>query len=70
MALLFHVDHTRIVRHINNIYEDKEFDVTSTCVGNAQVQSEGNKKMNHAIKIYNLDMMISVWRLCNQRISK
>lgn len=37
MALLFDVDRTRIVRHINNIYKDKELDVASTCAENAQV---------------------------------
>ena len=60
MALLFDVDRTRIVRHINNIYKDKELDVASTCAENAQVQIEGNRKVNRTIKIYNLDMIISV----------
>ena len=41
MALLFNVDRTRIVRHINNIYSDSELDMLSTCAENAQVQFEG-----------------------------
>lgn len=68
MALLFDVDRTRIVRHINNIYKDKELDVASTCAENAQVQIEGNRKVNRTIKIYNLDMIISVgYRVKSQR---
>ena len=68
MALLFNVDRTRIVRHINNIYNDKELDINSTCAENAQVQIEGNRKVNRRIKIYNLDMIISVgYRVKSQR---
>lgn len=59
MALLFDVDRTRIVRH-NNIYKDKELDVTSICAENAQVQIEGKRKVNRAIIIYNLGPIICV----------
>lgn len=44
MALLFDVDRTRIVRHISNIYKEKELDIASTCAENAQVQNEGKEK--------------------------
>lgn len=60
MAELFDVDRTRIVRHINNIYVDGELSVDSTCAENAQVQIEGDRKVTRKIKIYNLDMIISV----------
>ena len=60
MAELFDVDRTRIVRHINNIYVDGELSVDSTCAENAQVQFEGDRKVTRKIKIYNLDMIISV----------
>ena len=60
MALLFDVDRTRIVRHISNIYSDGELDLFSTCAENAQVQVEGARKVKRRIKIYNLDMIISV----------
>ena len=60
MALLFDVDRTRIVRHISNIYSDGELDLFSTCAENAQVQIEGARKVKRRIKIYNLDMIISV----------
>ena len=68
MAVLFDVDRTRIVRHINNIYVDGELPVDSTCAENAQVQFEGNRKVTRKIKIYNLDMIISVgYRVKSQR---
>ena len=60
MALIFDVDRTRIVRHISNIYSDGELDLFSTCAENAQVQVEGARKVKRRIKIYNLDMIISV----------
>ena len=60
MALLFDVDRTRIVRHISNIYSDGELDLFSTCAENTQVQVEGARKVKRRIKIYNLDMIISV----------
>ena len=60
MASLFNVDRTRIVRHINNIYKDKELDINSTCAENAHVQIEGNRKVNRTIKIYKLNKTIEV----------
>lgn len=68
MALLFDVDRTRIVRHISNIYSDGELDLFSTCAENAQVQVEGARKVKRRIKIYNLDMIISVgYRIKSKR---
>ena len=60
MALLFGVDRTRIVRHLNAIYKDGELPEKSTCAENAQVQFEGKRKVKRIIKLYNLDMIISV----------
>ena len=37
MSILFEIDRTSIVRHINNIYRVKELDPDSTCAKNAQV---------------------------------
>lgn len=50
MTLLFDIDRTRIVRHINNIYKDKKLDVASTCVENAQVQIEENRNVLISLK--------------------
>ena len=60
MALLFDVDRTRVVRHVNAIYNDGELLKNSTCAENAQVQFEGKRKVKRIIKLYNLDMIISV----------
>lgn len=58
MALLFDVDRTRIVRHINNIYLEGELSKDSTCAENAHMGTLGVQ--NYRVKIYNLDMIISV----------
>ena len=60
MALLFDVDRTRILRHINNIYSENELDQKSTCAENAQVRREGKREVMRSIKLYNLDMIVSV----------
>lgn len=60
IADLFDVDRTRVVRHISNIYKDNELDPLLTSAENAQVQIEGDRKVNRIFKIYNLDMIISV----------
>ena len=68
MALLFGVDRTRIIRHINNIYVENELERFSTCAESAQVKIEGLRKVTRKIKIYNLDMIISVgYRVRSQR---
>ena len=67
MALLFEVDRSRIVRHINNIYHDKELDFDSTCAENAQVQKEGNRIVRRIIKRYNLDIIIAVGYRVNSK---
>ena len=58
MALLFDVDRTRIVRHISNIYLEGELSKDSTCAENAHMGTLGLQK--YRVKIYNLDMIISV----------
>ena len=58
MSLLFGVDRTRITRHINNIYKEKELDVESTSAENAHMGSLGVQ--TYITKLYNLDMIISV----------
>lgn len=68
MALLFDVDRTRINRHVRNIYEDNELNKDSTCAESAQVQIEGKREVRRTIRLYNLDMVISVgYRVKSQR---
>ena len=58
MASLFDVDRTRIVRHINNIYNECELDKMSTCAETAHMGVLGVQ--TYKTKLYNLDMIISV----------
>lgn len=67
MADLFQTDRTSIVRHINNIYKNKELKKMSTCAKNAQVRTEGNRTIKRIIPFYNLDMIISVGYRVNSK---
>ncbi len=50
------------------IYSDGELDLFSTCAENVQVQFEGKRQVKRHIKIYNLDLIISVgYRVKSQR---
>jgi len=67
MALLFEVSIDNISLHIKNILKENELDI-STVEESSIVQIEGNRKVNRTIKIYNLDMIISVgYRVKSQR---
>ena len=59
MASLFRVNRPAIVKHIGNILKDEELD-SSTCSVLEQVQIEGSRKIKRKIKIYNLEMIVSV----------
>lgn len=67
MALLFEVSIDNISLHIKNILKENELDISSIDESSV-VQIEGNRKVNRRIKIYNLDMIISVgYRVKSQR---
>ena len=59
MALLFDVNRPAIIKHIANIIKEKELD-NSTCSILEQAQKEGNRTVTRNVKMYNLDMIISV----------
>ena len=59
MALLFDVSTDNIGLHISNILKESELD-SSTSEESSVVQIEGNRKVRRKLKIYNLDMIISV----------
>ena len=62
MALLFDVNRTRITRHINNIIKDSELDEKSN------VRKTHFPLSDKLVKLYNLDMIISVgYRVKSQR---
>lgn len=60
VSKLFDTDRTSIVRHIRNIYTTAELEEKSTCAKITQVQQEGERTVKRQIKIYNLDLIISV----------
>lgn len=66
MADLFSVDRTRITRHIKNIYEEEELEI-STCAENALVHFEGKREIKRIIKLYNLDVIIAVGYRINSK---
>ena len=67
IALLFQTERSVIVKHIKNIYLERELDLLSTCAKNAQVQLEGNRYVTRIIKRYNLDMIISIGYRVNSK---
>ena len=67
MALLFDVSTDNIGLHIKKIILENELDI-STTEESSVVQNEGNRKVTRKVKIYNLDMVISVgYRVKSQR---
>ncbi|WP_209331641.1 virulence protein RhuM/Fic/DOC family protein [Lunatimonas salinarum] len=64
---LFDTDRTSIVRHIRNIYKTSELDEEATCAKITQVQQEGERAVKRQIKIYSLDLIISVGYRVNSK---
>lgn len=60
MALLFNTTIQNISMHITNIYKEKELERNSTFKNFLNVQIEGDRKINRTIKLYNLDLILSV----------
>ncbi len=60
MAELFQTSKQNISLHIKNIYEERELDEISTVKDYLTVQTEGKRKIQRSINIYNLDVIISV----------
>ena len=51
LSILFNIDRSGIVRHINNIYKDEELDENSTCAKIAHMGNDGKQVYNK--KYYN-----------------
>ncbi|HRE11768.1 MAG TPA: RhuM family protein, partial [Ignavibacteria bacterium] len=67
MSSLFLTDRTSILKHLQNIYKNKELKKSQTCAKFAQVQKEGRKKVSRKILYYNLDAVISVGYRVNSK---
>ncbi len=60
IASLFNRDVKTIGKHINNVFEERELDKSSTVAKFATVQLEGKREVERLIEYYNLDVIISV----------
>lgn len=67
MSELFHTERSVISKHINNIYRSEELDQESTCAIIAQVQNEGDRRVERPVQYYNLDVIIAVGYRVNSR---
>lgn len=65
MAELFWVTPQNITLHLRNIYKEQELIESTTCKESLQVQLEGSRTVKRTIKLYNLDVLISVWYRIN-----
>jgi hypothetical protein len=60
LAELFQTTPQNITLHIKAIYEEGELDPPSTCKERLQVRSEGSRKVERQLKLYNLSMILAV----------
>lgn len=60
MAHLFNKDIKTVNQHIKHIYEEMELEKLSTISKSKIVQNEGGRKVSREVKVYNLDVIISV----------
>ena len=60
IAELFGVGIPAVSKHLDNIYEEKELERTSTISILETVQKEGNRDVKRSVEYYNLDAIISV----------
>jgi len=60
MAELFQTSSQNITMHIKNIYAEGELSEEATCKDYLQVQSEGSREVQRALKHYNLEAIIAV----------
>lgn len=70
MTELFDRDRTSILRHINNIFKDKELNKEEVCAKFAHTTKHGSiegKTQTRELDYYNLDMIISVGYRVNSK---
>lgn len=74
IAQLFGVDRTVVGRHIRNVFNSGELDEKMVCAKNAHTTQHGamsGKTQVHEVKVYNLDMIISVgYRVNSKKATK
>jgi len=60
MASLFDKDTDTVGLHIRNVYKEGELEEGPTTEESSVVQSEGSREVRRAVRLYNLDVIISV----------
>lgn len=60
MAVLFNATKQNISLHINNIFKEGELEENSTVKEYLTAQNEGGRNVKRKVKLYNLDIVISV----------
>jgi prophage maintenance system killer protein len=60
MAVLFAKDSDTIGLHIRNAFKEKELDEQATTEDSSVVRQEGNRSVRRTVRLYNLDVIISV----------
>ena len=60
IAVLFETPPQNITMHLKSVFNDKELFESSTCKDFLQVRKEGSREINRKIKLYSLDVIISV----------
>ena len=68
MAELFQTTKNNITLHIGNVYKEQELETNATSKESLLVRMEGNRQVSRILKLYNLDVIISVgYRVKSQR---
>ncbi|MBQ8292255.1 MAG: virulence RhuM family protein [Bacilli bacterium] len=67
LSQLYCIQKPAIVKHIKNIYDEKELEERATVSKMEIVQYEGSRKVKRQISYYNLDMIISIGYRVNSR---
>ncbi len=67
MAILFGRERSVIAKHLRNIFKEGELVQEATCAKYAQVQTEGQRRVQRDIDHYNLDAIISVGYRVNSK---
>jgi hypothetical protein len=67
MAELFDKDTDTIGLHVGNILEEGELEAAATTEESSVVQLEGKRKVKRRLRLYNLDMIISVGYRVNSK---
>ncbi|MBM3859695.1 MAG: virulence RhuM family protein [Verrucomicrobia bacterium] len=60
MAELFATTKQNISLHLQNIFKDKELDTSATVKESLTVQTEGDREVQRAVTLYNLDVILAV----------